>query len=169
MALFDCSLSGNVDDNWLDNSKTEISHNSSTIEENVLTSMMKMVDDLILQGIKLIACQKVIHPTLQQYITRKRLYVIERLSICHIEAVQKLTGAKLLSSFQGKINENSFGSLAEIKTLVIHKKRYLFPMRIRVTQLLDDSVILFSRINSSEESYTDLKVSYIICFLDTFI
>ena len=123
MALFDCSLAGNVEDRWLEGATTEISNTTLTIEDNVLTSMMRMVDGLIEHGVKLIACQKVIHPTLQRYITRKSLYVIERLSICHIEAVQKLTGAKLLSTFQGKMNEDSYGSLADIKLSVIQKKR----------------------------------------------
>ena len=126
MALFDCSLAGNVEDRWLENAKTEIASDTLIIEDNVLTSMMRMVEGLIERGVKLVACQKVIHPTLQQYITRRGLYVIERLSICHIEAVRKLTGAKLLSTFHGKMNEDNFGSLAEIKLSVIHKKRYLF-------------------------------------------
>jgi McKusick-Kaufman syndrome protein len=121
--LFDCSLAGNVNDTWLNYAKTEISDNSRTIEDSVLTSMMEMVDDLIDCGVKLIACQKVIHPTLQRYITRKNLYVIERLSIRHIEAVQKLTGATLLSSFQGNIKDESLGLLASMKLLTIHKKR----------------------------------------------
>ena len=123
MALFDCSLAGNVEDTWLDDAKTEILNNSLTIEDNVLTSMMRIVDSLIDRGVRLIACQKVIHPTLIQYITRKGLYVIERLSICHIEAVRRLTGARLLSSLQGKMSEDSFGSLTEIKLLLMHKRR----------------------------------------------
>ena len=85
--------------------------------------MMSTVDHLIDHGVKLIACQKVIHPTLQRYITRKSAYVIERLSICHIEAVQRLTAATLLSSFQGNITDDNLGSLAEMKPLVMHKKR----------------------------------------------
>ena len=86
--------------------------------------MMTTVDHLIEHGVKLIACQKVIHPTLQRYIARKSAYVIERLSIFHIEAVQRLTGATLLSSFQGKITDDSLGSLADMKPLVMRKKRY---------------------------------------------
>ena len=124
VALFDCSLAGNVEDRWLKGAKTELSGNIVTIEDNVLTLMKKMVDDLVKHGVKLIACQKVVHPTLQQHITRTGLHVIERLSINHIEAVQKLTGAKLFSSFQNEMNAEGFGSLAEIKSLVVHKKRY---------------------------------------------
>lgn len=123
VALFDCSLAGNVDEEWWDTVKTEIASSSVIIEDNILTSMKRMVDGLIDHGVKLIACQKVVHPTLQRYITRKGLYVIERLSISHIGSVQKLTGAKLLSSFQGKMSEDSFGSLSEINILVLHNKR----------------------------------------------
>ena len=119
--MFDCSLSGDVNDAWLNNAKTEVSSKSLTIEDHVLTSMMTMVDHLIGHGVKLIACQKVIHPTLQRYITRKNLYVIERLSVCHIESVRRLTGATLLSSFQGNIT--GLGSLAEIKLLIKNKKK----------------------------------------------
>ncbi|XP_028407669.1 McKusick-Kaufman/Bardet-Biedl syndromes putative chaperonin-like [Dendronephthya gigantea] len=125
VALFDCSLAGNVEDRWLDGAKTELSSNVVTIEDNVLTLMKMMVDDLVKHGVKLIACQKVIHPTLQQHITRKGVHVIERLSIDYIDAVQKLTGARLFSSFQCDMSAEGFGSLAEVKSLVLHKRRFV--------------------------------------------
>ena len=123
VALFNSSLAGNVEDTWLNGAKTELSNNSFAVEDNVLIAMMKMVDSLVENGVKLVVCQKVIHPTLQQYLTRKGLYFIERLSIFHTASVQKLTGAKLLSSYQGKMAADSFGSLAEIKPLLFHRKR----------------------------------------------
>ena len=64
-------------------------------------------------------------PSLQtcHYLSFQGLYCIERLSILHIEAVRKLTGATVLSSFQANIDTNSFGSIAKIEPKVLHEKK----------------------------------------------
>ena len=113
-----------MEDGWPKGGEIELLNDTSfKIEDDVLRLMMKMVDDMIKHHVQLVACQKIIHPTLQHYITSHNLYFVERLSIFHIEAMQKLTGAKLISSCLAKISEDSYGSLKEMKLLTIQKKR----------------------------------------------
>lgn len=50
-------------------------------------------------------------------------FVLERLSILHISAVQRLTGASILSTFNTDTPESSFGQLGKIEHVVSNDKR----------------------------------------------
>ena len=49
--------------------------------------------------------------------------MLERLSILHISAVQRLTGASILSTFNTDTPESSFGQLGKIEHVVLNDKR----------------------------------------------
>ena len=49
--------------------------------------------------------------------------MLERLSILHISAVQHLTGASILSTFNTDTPESSFGQLGKIEHVVLNDKR----------------------------------------------
>ena len=49
--------------------------------------------------------------------------MIERVSIVHITAVQRLTGAVLLSTFTMDIPVSNFGQLERIEHMVLNNKR----------------------------------------------
>lgn len=53
----------------------------------------------------------------------KGALVIDRVSIVHITAVQRLTGAVLLSTFTMDIPVSSFGQLERIEHMVLNNKR----------------------------------------------
>ena len=50
-------------------------------------------------------------------------FVVDRLSILHISAVQRLTGATILSTFSMEIPETSFGKVEKVKHVVLNDKR----------------------------------------------
>lgn len=50
-------------------------------------------------------------------------FVLERLSVLHISAVQCLTGASILSTFSTDIPESSFGQLEKIERVLLSDKR----------------------------------------------
>ena len=50
-------------------------------------------------------------------------FVVDRLSILHISAVQRFTGATILSTFSMEISEESFGQLERIDHVVLNEKR----------------------------------------------
>ena len=49
--------------------------------------------------------------------------MLERLSILHISAVQRLTGASIFSTFNTDTPESSFGQLGKIEHVVLNDKR----------------------------------------------
>lgn len=49
--------------------------------------------------------------------------MIDRLSIVHISAVRRLTGATILSTFSMDIPESSFGQVKKIEHMVLNDKR----------------------------------------------
>lgn len=49
--------------------------------------------------------------------------MVDRLSILHISAVQRLTGAAILSTFTDDIPESSFGQVGKIEHVVLNDKR----------------------------------------------
>lgn len=53
----------------------------------------------------------------------KGALVIDRVSIVHITAVQRLTGAVLLSTFTMDIPVSNFGQLERIEHMVLNNKR----------------------------------------------
>ena len=53
-------------------------------------------------------------------------FVVDRVSIVHISAVQRLTGAAILSTFTMDIPESSFGQLQKIEHVVLNDKRSVF-------------------------------------------
>ena len=61
-------------------------------------------------------------PTVVNYSTQGA-FVVDRLSILHISAVQRLTGATILSTFSMEISEESFGQLERIDHVVLNDKR----------------------------------------------
>ena len=75
----------------------------ASTEEAWLTAMK---DELVRSGARVVASQRLVHPTLKASLGRRGVLVLERLSLRHIAAVQAVTGAQLihtlgLSSWQG--------------------------------------------------------------------
>ena len=57
------------------------------------------------------------------FVLSQGAFVLERLSILHISAVQRLTGASILSTFDTDTPESSFGQLGKIEHVVLNDKR----------------------------------------------
>ena len=57
------------------------------------------------------------------FVLSQGAFVLERLSILHISAVQRLTGASILSTFDTDTPESSFGQLGKIGHVVLNDKR----------------------------------------------
>ena len=62
-------------------------------------------------------------PTVVNNYSTQGAFVVDRLSILHISAVQRLTGATILSTFSMEISEESFGQLERIDHVVLNDKR----------------------------------------------
>lgn len=131
VALYNVSMAGDTDEWFSDSVKTEATmfRHDANIESATVRQMLKVADWLISTGVAVIACQKCVHPAVKQYLRDKGALVIDRVSIVHITAVKRLTGAVLLSTFTMDIPVSNFGQLERIEHMVLNNKSYihLFP------------------------------------------
>jgi len=73
VALYNVSMAGDTDEWFSDNVKIETagSGHDVNMESAVLQQMLKVADWLLAIGVKVVACQKCVHPALKQYLRDK--------------------------------------------------------------------------------------------------
>ena len=57
------------------------------------------------------------------YLIFQDVFVIDRLSILHIGAVRRLTGASILSTFTRDVPDSCFGNVQKIEHIVLNERR----------------------------------------------
>ncbi|XP_030834395.1 McKusick-Kaufman/Bardet-Biedl syndromes putative chaperonin-like isoform X2 [Strongylocentrotus purpuratus] len=147
VVLFNISLSGDSEE------YADVGFELSpglTAEASNLQAMRDLVDQLVDTRVGLVACQKVIHPSIKRYLRQKGILSIDRLSIRHIRAVQQVTGAEILGSFSCAVPPSSFGYVTDIKHLVVFGKSYL---HLQSTSSLCTLVLC----NHTEQSLEEMK------------
>lgn len=89
IVLFGASLSGDCSE--IGEAALEI-HVGIKPEMVILEQLLKLGERVVRDGVGVFACQKVIHPVLQQYLKEHGLVVIERLGLALMEPVAQMTG-----------------------------------------------------------------------------
>lgn len=89
IVLFGTSLSGDCSE--IGEAALEIQMGINP-EKVVLEQLLKLGERVVQEGVGVFACQKVIHPVLQQYLKERGVVVIERLGLALMEPVTKMTG-----------------------------------------------------------------------------
>ncbi|XP_078000918.1 molecular chaperone MKKS-like [Glandiceps talaboti] len=148
VALYNISMSGDSDE------FVEVQYESTsgmTSSDIVVQKMLNVVEDLVKQGIGLLACQKVIHPAVKKYCRQQKILTLDRLSLTHINAVQYVTGARLLSTLHTSVTESDFGYLTNVSHKVIFGKSFLH------LESLASNVITLILCNRTEQSVQELK------------
>lgn len=127
VALYNISMAGDTEEWFAGDVRTETTGTGDkfSLTNAVLRQIIKLSDWLVAAGVRVIACQKCVHPFLKTYLRDKGAFVVDRLSILHISAVQRLTGATILSTFSMEISEESFGQLERIDHVVLNEKSYI--------------------------------------------
>jgi hypothetical protein len=96
---------------------------ATSVRYNELTSLVDLWHAL---GIRVILCQKLIHPVVRHYALSLGILPIERLSIRHINAVHTITGGTVLSSLSHNVaTKDVCGKIASIEEKLIGKRKYL--------------------------------------------
>ncbi|XP_070578903.1 molecular chaperone MKKS-like [Ptychodera flava] len=117
----------------------------------VLPKIVSVVEDLVQQDVGLVACQKVIHPTVKKYLRECDVLTIDRLSVSHIDAVQKCTGAKKLSTFHSQVSDDDFGYLSDVTHKVLFGKSFIHMLSPST------NVVTLVICNHNESSVDELK------------
>lgn len=89
IVLFSTSLSGDFSEIGEAALEIQVGINPEMV---VLEQLLKLGERVVHDGVEVFACQKVIHPVLQQYLKERGLVVIERLGLALMEPIAQMTG-----------------------------------------------------------------------------
>merc|ERR1712038_277676 len=118
VAVFNASLAGDTQE--VIDSDVIISDSLLHVDEVTLSAMTRCCEGLVDLGVGLVACQRVIHPTLKRMLRRHNVLAMDRLGIHYIYSFQRLTGATLIGSYSGgDVSSSELGSLDDVEHVVI--------------------------------------------------
>ncbi|XP_075420106.1 molecular chaperone MKKS [Tenrec ecaudatus] len=149
VALFCVSLSGDVSDTG--EGTLAVSY-GVCLERAVLDQLLDLGRQLVRDHVGLVMCQKVIHPSLKQFLSRHHVIAIDRLGVALMEPLSKMTGSQAIGSL-GSVSLSSYGSVKDLCSATFGSKHFfhLIPNEVTVSSLL-----LCSR---SDTSWEELKLT----------
>ncbi|XP_068184385.1 molecular chaperone MKKS [Antennarius striatus] len=113
--LYSASLAGDLSE--LGDGVIEV-HQGVDTDLQILDQLLELGKQAIKDGVKLFACQKVIHPVLQQYLRGHGIIVIERLGVTLMEPLTQVTGTQPVATLHVTVAASAYGKL---KDLSIHQ------------------------------------------------
>lgn len=93
VALFCVSLSG---DCFNAEEGTVTVHHGISLEMSELNQLLNLGKQLVNDGVGLVVCQKVIHPSLKQYLKENHVVAVDRAGLSLMEPLSRMTGNKQL-------------------------------------------------------------------------
>ncbi|KAG7512857.1 usick-Kaufman Bardet-Biedl syndromes chaperonin [Solea senegalensis] len=91
----------------------------------ILEQLLELGKQVVTDEVKLFACQKVIHPVLQQYLRSEGVIVIERLGAYLMEPLIQLTGAQPVATLHTSLPAKAYGEVSEISVRQFGSKTLL--------------------------------------------
>ncbi|NWX99932.1 TCPB protein, partial [Nothoprocta ornata] len=150
VALFCVSMSGDLSD--LDEGIITVHHGIS-LEMSELDQLLNVGKQLVNDGIGLVACQKVIHPSLKQYLKENHVVTVDRVGLPMMEPLSQMTGALPIASIHD-FSPSCYGSLKDICTVCFAPKRF-------VHLIPNDSLVCSLMLcNRNETTWDELKRAY---------
>ncbi|XP_068088587.1 molecular chaperone MKKS [Hyperolius riggenbachi] len=146
LALFSVSLSGDFSDTG--DGTLDVMEGVNP-EQVVLDQLMVLCKQLVEDHVNILVCQKVIHPSLKQYLKEQKVIAVERLGAALMKPLSQMTGAQSISSL-GSPSSACYGSLRQISRMSYGDKRYLHLIPC------DTSVCSFVLCNRNETSLKEL-------------
>ncbi|XP_018595518.1 molecular chaperone MKKS isoform X2 [Scleropages formosus] len=151
VALFSTSLAGDLAEEG--DGSLEV-HGETIVEEAVLQQLLELGEQLVTDGVRLLACQKVVHPVLRHMLRGRGLVVAERLGLALMEPFVQMTGAQPVATFQVAVPFSCYGCVG---TLGVHRcgSREL----LHLLPAGDPAVCTLVLCHRSETSLDELKVT----------
>nr|XP_019590462.1 PREDICTED: McKusick-Kaufman/Bardet-Biedl syndromes putative chaperonin [Rhinolophus sinicus] len=134
VALFRASLSGDLSDTG---EGTMVIGYGVSLENAVLDQLLNLGRQLVSDHVDLVMCQKVIHPSLKQFLSMHRIIAIDRVGVALMEPLRTVTGTQPIGSL-GSISPSSYGSVKDLCTAKFGFKHFfhLIPNETTVCSLL---------------------------------
>ncbi|CAD5112040.1 DgyrCDS1288 [Dimorphilus gyrociliatus] len=171
IVIFNESMSG---DDFSQNFQTLKLIKTSDKDTNfpMLNKMLLFVAHLKEMDIKALFCQKVIHPFVKRRLIEKGIFFVERIGIEMTNSLSKLTGAKLISSFETSyLEEEDFG----IGSISFEEINHKFYLTIKCTKSSIHTFLLITNDDDEEDEIltllkngdfclrTLLQVPFVLC------
>ncbi|CAI9607326.1 unnamed protein product [Staurois parvus] len=150
LALFSVSMCGDFSDTG-DGSVDVV--DSVDPEQVMLEQLMALGKQLVDDHVHVLVCQKVIHPSLKQYLKEQKILAVERLGAALMEPLSRMTGAQSIASLSF-LSSTCYGSLRKISKMSHGNKQYLHLIPC------DTSVCSFVLCNRNETSLKELVRVY---------
>ncbi|KAL2083680.1 hypothetical protein ACEWY4_021453 [Coilia grayii] len=112
VAVFNASLSGDLSE--IGKTALEI-HHGADLEANILDKLLKLGEQMTKDGVKLVMCQRVIHPVLQQYLREHGIMVVERFGIALLDPIIYVTGAQAMATLHTPVPSEAYGQVAALR------------------------------------------------------
>ncbi|NWW71208.1 TCPB protein, partial [Climacteris rufus] len=147
MALFCVSMSG---DGFTPEEGTIAVHHGVSLEMSELNQLLNVGKQLVEDEVGLVVCQKVMHPSLKQYLKESGVIAVDRAGLALMEPLGRMTGSKPIAS----IHSLSPGCYGSLKDLCIES----FASKSFVHLIPEDTVICSLMLcNRSETALDELK------------
>ncbi|XP_014352754.1 McKusick-Kaufman/Bardet-Biedl syndromes putative chaperonin [Latimeria chalumnae] len=149
LALFSVSLSGNLTDVG---DGTLVVRLGVSLEAAVLEQLLLMGEQLVSNQVDLLVCQKVVHPSLRQYLKERHVMIVDRIGAALMESLINMTGAHPIGSFQTPIPSSCYGTLKDLRTVRFGSKQLLHLIPV------DAAVCSTVLCNRNETTLNELKL-----------
>ncbi|KAL1287370.1 MKKS [Ovibos moschatus] len=149
VALFGVSLSGDLSDTG---EGTLLVSYGVSLENAALDQLFNLGKQLVSDHVDLVLCQKVIHPSLKQFLRTHHVIGVDRIGVSLMEPLSKVTGAWPIGSL-GSISPSSYGSIKDLCIAKFGCKHFfhLIPNKTTICSLL--------LCNRNDTAWDELKVT----------
>ncbi|NWI91009.1 TCPQ protein, partial [Pitta sordida] len=147
IAVFSMSMSG--DGSNSEEGTIAVQHGIS-LEMLDLNQLLDVGKQLVTDEVGLVVCQKVIHPSLKQYLKENHVMVVDRAGLSLMEPLSRMTGAKPIASIHS-VSPGCYGRLKGVSIENLASKHFV--------HLIPEDPVICSLIlcNRSETAWDELK------------
>nr|XP_033792574.1 McKusick-Kaufman/Bardet-Biedl syndromes putative chaperonin [Geotrypetes seraphini]XP_033792575.1 McKusick-Kaufman/Bardet-Biedl syndromes putative chaperonin [Geotrypetes seraphini]XP_033792576.1 McKusick-Kaufman/Bardet-Biedl syndromes putative chaperonin [Geotrypetes seraphini] len=147
MALFSISLSGELPDTG---QGMLIVQSGVSLERTVLDQLILLGQQMVKDKVNILVCQKVVHPSLKQYLKGHCVMVIDRVGAAAMEPLRRMTGAEPIASLH-PVSSVCYGILKDIVCVKYASKQFL--------QLIPNNTVVCSLVlcNRNATTLDELK------------
>ncbi|XP_004406020.1 PREDICTED: mcKusick-Kaufman/Bardet-Biedl syndromes putative chaperonin [Odobenus rosmarus divergens] len=149
VALFCASLSGDLSDTG---EGTVVVSSRVSLENAALEQLLNLGRQLVSDHVDLVMCQKVIHPSLKQFLSMHRVIAVDRVGVALMEPLSKVTGTPPIGSL-GSISPSSYGRVKDLCPAKFGFKHFLHLIPNEATIC---SLLLCSR---NDTAWDELKLT----------
>ncbi|NXC47122.1 TCPB protein, partial [Penelope pileata] len=147
VALFCVSMSGDL---FNPEEGTITVHHGVSLEMSELNQLLEVGKQLVNDEVGLVVCQKVIHPSLKQYLRENHVMAVDRAGLSVMEPLSQMTGSKPIASIHS-LPPSCYGCLKDVCTKSFGSKYFV--------HLIPKDAVVCSLIlcNRNETTWDELK------------